>query len=318
MKKLAFSLLLAAEALTTGSSAVATVQPGPDHHQSARGRPLASETPATRSREAKGSSNAIPAHAAGTAESPPITPIPPITDADREAAFPEVKKLVLRDNAVNSFILFDQLESPGGNALFWSSTGWIGRDLNRLWFRSKGDLGVGSLGDVEAHLLYGRRISRWWDIVIGLRQDLGPAPLDSWLAVGIQGLAPYWFDVTGTAYLGTQGQMLAQLEVEYELLLTNRLVLQPLIELHLHRGGHRAHRRNGTGRWHLARNQGSTGMSGGSVDAGLRLRYEIRREVAPYLGIIWSGAFSDTADTVHTTGRGLRPLQVVAGVRLWY
>ena len=232
--------------------------------------------------------------------------IPPITDADRAAAFPDVTVSAVHDNAVNYFVLLDQLEWQGdetGGGLNWDSKGWTGRDRDRLWFRTEGQAENGRLGDAEAHLFYGRAFARWWDVVVGLRQDLRPDPAQSWLALGVQGLAPYWFEVEATAYLGAGGQTAARLEAEYELLFTNRLVLQPLVELNLY------------GKTNAERGIGA-GVS--EFDAGLRIRYEFRREFAPYLGVIWTNAFGATADFARAAGDTPGGRRFVAGLRLWY
>ena len=234
------------------------------------------------------------------------TPIPPITDADRAAAFPDVERHAQPDDAVHFFVLFDQLEWQGGergDGVSWDTTGWIGRDLNRLWFRTEGEADAGRLGDAEVHLFYGRAFARWWDVVVGLRQDLRPGPAQSWLAVGVQGLAPYWFDVEATAYLGAGGQTAARLKAEYELLFTNRLALQPLVEVNLH------------GKTNAERGIGA-GIS--SFDVGLRIRYEVRRELAPYLGVTWHSRFGGTARFAEPAGESTGGRRFVAGLRLWF
>ena len=177
------------------------------------------------------------------------------------------------------------------NGVRWDSRGWIGRDLNRLWFRADGEADAGRPGDAEVHLFYGRAFARWWDVVVGLRQDLRPGPAQSWLAVGVKGLAPYWFDVEATAYLGAGGQTAARLKAEYELLFTNRLALQPLVEVHLY------------GQPNVERGIGA-GVS--SFDAGLRIRYELRREFAPYLGVTWHDRFGETAGFAEAAGGSSR------------
>ena len=236
----------------------------------------------------------------------PQTPIPPITDADRAAAFPDVEGHTVPDNAVHFFVLFDQLEwqrVEAGGGLTWDTTGWVGRDRDRVWFRTEGQAEDGGLGVAEAHLLYGRAVARWWDVVVGLRQDFRPGPAQSWLAVGIQGLAPYWFDVEATAYLGAGGQTAARVEAEYELLFTNRLALQPLVEVNLY------------GKTNAERGIGA-GVS--SFDAGVRIRYELRREFAPYLGLTWHRSFGETAGLAEAAGETTDGRRFVAGLRLWF
>ena len=237
---------------------------------------------------------------------PPTTPIPPITDADLAAAFPDVEPHPILDNSVYAFVLLDQLEWRGGDStdgVNWEAKGWIGGDLDRLWFRTKGQADDGRLGDAEAHLFYGRAVARWWDVVVGVRQDVRPGPAQTWAAFGVQGLAPYWFEVEATGYVSDGGQTAVRLEAVYELLLTNRLVLRPLIELNLY------------GRSNVERGIGS-GLS--SSEVGLRVRYEFRRELAPYVGVTWSNAFGETRDLAESAGDTAASLRFVAGLRLWF
>lgn len=236
----------------------------------------------------------------------PVTPIPPITEADRAAAFPDVAGHAVHDDAVNYLVLFNQLEwqnADESNALSWDAKAWIGGDLNRLWLRAEGEREGGRTGESEAHVLYGRSVARWWDVVAGIRQDFRPGPSQSWAAIGVQGLAPYKFEVEATAYLGESGQTAARLEAEYELLLTNRLILQPLVELNFH------------GEDDPRRGVGS-GLS--TAEAGLRLRYEVRREFAPYVGITWSRAYGKTADFAELDGEDVDDTRLVAGLRIWF
>ena len=229
---------------------------------------------------------------AASEEEEPITPIPPLTDEDRAAAFPEVEPHPPPDAAIHSFVLVDRLEWSGsgpGGGLAWDSEGWTGTDLHRMRFRTGGEFETADDGRGELELLYGRAVAPFWDVVAGARQDFKPGPAGSWLAFGIAGLAPYWFEVEATAYVGTGGRFAVRIEAEYELLITNRLVLEPSIELDLRRGG-------GTG----------------SLDGGLRMRYELRREFAPYLGIEWGRPIGDRTDPADA---GLR---LVTGLRVWF
>jgi len=241
----------------------------------------------------------------GRAADEPSTPIPPVTDADLAAAFPDVDPHPMAEDALNSFLLLDQLEgvdTPTGAGLSWDAMAWVGGDRNRVWFRTEGEAEDGRLGSGEAHLLYGRAVARWWDVVAGVRQEVRPGPSRSWLAVGLQGLAPYWFEIEATAYVGEGGRTAARLEAEYDLLITNRLMLQPLVEVNLH-----------------GRSDPVRGIEAGvsDVETGLRLRYEIRREFAPYVGVVWTRRFGDLAGAslMSDTSGGSR---VVAGVRLWH
>ncbi len=232
--------------------------------------------------------------------------IPPVTDAVRAAAFPDVHGHALRDNAVNYFVLFDQLEwrSGGGpGEVSWDTRGWVGKDRDRLWFRTEGEGSRDRLNAAQAHLLYGRAISRWWDAVVGVRQDVRVGPSQTWAAIGLQGLAPYWFEVEATAYVGPSGRTHLRVETEYELLLTNRLILQPLAELEVY------------GKSDPARGLGA-GLS--HVDAGLRLRYEFRREFAPYAGVVWVRKFFGTADLARSAGERSSGARWTVGIRTWF
>ncbi len=231
--------------------------------------------------------------------------IPRLTDEDRKAAFPDVQGHMVHDNAVNYFVLFDQLEWQAGGAsgVTWDNKSWIGRDRDRIWFRTEGATADGRVGNAEAHVLYGRAIARWWDLVAGVRQDFRPGPGQTWAAVGVQGLAPQWFEVEATGYIGESGQTAARVEVEYELLLTNRLVLQPLVELDLY------------GKTNQERGIGA-GLS--TTAAGFRLRFELRRELAPYVGVTWNRKYGKTADLAEAAGDETSGARFVTGLRLWF
>lgn len=250
-----------------------------------------------------------PAHEhAPPGESPQELPpfIPRLTDEDRRAAFPDVEGHTVHDEAVHWFVLFDQLEwqaTADGGGISLDSRGWAGRDRDRLWFRVEADSDDGRVGEAQAHILYGRQFSRWWDVVAGVRQDVRPGPAQTFAAIGVQGLAPYWFGVEATAYVGASGRTHARFEVEYELLLTNRLVLQPLVEAEI------------VGKSDPERRVGA-GLS--TTSAGFRLRYEFRREVAPYLGVAWSNKWGRTADLATASGEDAGGARFVAGMRLWF
>jgi copper resistance protein B len=228
----------------------------------------------------------------------------PVTDADRRAAFPDVEGHTVHDDVLHAFVLVDQIEWRSGTGLAsWDTRGWIGHDRNRLWFRTEGDWGDDRLMASQSHLFYGRAIARWWDLVAGVRQDVRPGPGQTWAAVGVQGLAPYWFEVEATAYVGAQGRTHVRLETEYELLLTNRVVLQPHVEIEIY------------GKTDPERGFG-TGLT--TSDIGLRIRYEVRRELAPYVGVVWSRKHFGTADRAREVGEAVSSTRLAAGVRFWF
>jgi copper resistance protein B len=229
--------------------------------------------------------------------------IPRITDDDRKAAFPDVEGHAVHDQAVNYFVLLDQFEWRNNAGLSVDSRGWLGRDRDRLWFRAEGEGDGGSVGEAHADLLYGRHLSRWWDLVAGIHQDFRPGDPQTWAAFGIQGLAPHWFEIEATAYVGASGRTQARVEVEYELLLTNRLVVQPLLEAEL-----------------VGKSDADRGVGAGlsTTDLGFRLRYELKREFAPYVGLVWSQKWGKTADFAEAGGEDAGGLRFLTGLRLWF
>ncbi|GGK06362.1 copper resistance protein B [Luteimonas terricola] len=235
-----------------------------------------------------------------------VTPIPEVTDADRAAAFPGLHRNMEHARELNAYLLFNRLEAwdaDHGSGQAWEAEGWIGGDIHRLWLRSEGERAAGSTDAANLELLYGRAVSPWWDVVAGLRHDFAPGRSRDWAAIGVQGLAPRMFEVAVTGYIGESGRTMLGIEVERELLLTNRLVLQPMIEATLH------------GKHDTARGIGS-GLS--TVEAGLRLRYEASRRFAPYLGVVHERAFGDTAALQRASGAPQRDTHVVIGARIWF
>ncbi len=237
----------------------------------------------------------------------PREPIPVLTDADRAAAVPPTGGHTVHDNSIQSFVLVDRLEvwnaDPGkGTGLQWEGQGWVGTDLNRLWLRSEGER-VGRTESADLEVLYGRSIAPWWDVVAGVRHDFKPGASQDFAAIGLIGLAPYKFEVEATAYLGQSGQTAARFEAEYETLLTNRLILQPVIEFNL-----------------FGQNDERRGIGSGlsTVEAGLRLRYEFTRKFAPYIGVVRERAFGRTADFRRDDGEHIDDTHVIAGVRIWF
>lgn len=237
----------------------------------------------------------------------PATPIPPVTDGDRAAAFPPgLGGHAVHDGAIHFMVLFDQLEWQADgltSGLNWDTKTWVGTDLNRVWLRSEGASADGVIEEAEAHALYGRSFARWWDVVVGVRQDIRPGPGQTWAAVGIQGLAPQWFEVEATLYVGESAATLARFEAEYEVLLTNRLMLQPLFEANV---------------FGKALPERGIGAGLSTLETGIRLRYEIRRELAPYVGLLWHRKFFGTADYARAAGDSVGGWRAAMGLRLWF
>jgi copper resistance protein B len=212
----------------------------------------------------------------------------------------------MADDQPLGMLLFDRLErTHDGDArgAAWDVTAWYGGDIDKLWLRSEG--GRSDVGDThgDAELLWSRAAAAFWDVQAGARQDFGHGPGRTWAAFGLQGLAPYWFEVQATAYVGASGRTAARFRAEYDMRLTQRLILQPELEVDLY------------GKDDPARRIGS-GLS--ELRVGLRLRYEIRRRFAPYVGVTWSRRHGGTADYARQDGTAVRERQFVAGVRFWF
>lgn len=233
-------------------------------------------------------------------------PLPVPTAADIAAAFLPVTMPPMHGHDVNSYVLLDRLEavaSDHGHGLSWDATAWIGGDMNRLWLRSEGERRDGRNESADLEILYGHSVATWWDVVAGWRRDLQPGPAQDFAALGVMGTAPYKFELSATAYLGRGGQTAARIESEYELPLSGRVYLQPRIELNLY-----------------GRDDPRRGIGAGlaTLEAGLRLRYEISRQFAPYLGIEHERRFGRTADMARAIGESAGDTRLVAGLRIWF
>jgi copper resistance protein B len=193
----------------------------------------------------------------------------------------------------------------GQSSYRWDGEGWYGGNLNRAWFKTEGNLGLrtGTLEEAEVQALYSRAISPFFNLQTGLRYDFDPAPSRTYVVFGVEGLAPMFIEVGAYAFFSDGGHYAARLEADYDLWLTQRLVLQPQIEMNF-----------------SSRNDPARGIGSGlsDLDAGLRLRYEIRRQFAPYIGIAEQRVFGRTADFARTRGASTAALQFVTGLRLWY
>jgi copper resistance protein B len=225
------------------------------------------------------------AHAQITAESPP----------------PGLPAHSMLEDPFNRSFLFDELEMHESDELAWDATFWVGRAFDKLAVRTEGEKSGGDTERAELELLWSHSVARWWDVVAGARTDFEPGRTQSWAAFGVQGLAPYRFELEATAYVGDGGRAAARFEGEYELLITQRLILQPQLEL------------NWYGQSDPARGVGP-GLSTGEV--ALRLRYELRRELAPYVGLVRERKYGATADAARANGEDADDTRLVAGVRL--
>ena len=204
-------------------------------------------------------------------------------------------------------ILFNLAEyqaRKGGDGYRWDGEAWIGGDINRLTIKSEGEGTFGkSLGGAEVQALYSRALDPYWNLQAGVRHDIRPDPSRTYATIGIEGLAPYWFDVEGAVFLSDKGDVLARAEGWYDQRITNTWTLQPRIEANF-----------------SAQDVRETGTGSGLTDleAGLRLRYEKVREFAPYVGVSWERQFGDTARFSRARGDDTGGFSFVAGVRTWF
>lgn len=210
------------------------------------------------------------------------------------------------DRHIFSHLVIDQFEARLGDgpaAFRWSAEGWTGTDRDRLWLKTEGMVRDGQVEDGRVEALYDRPVTSFWDVQAGARADVDSRPGRVWAGLGVEGAGPWYAKVSATAYVGEGGRLAARLTASDELRVTQRLILEPRIEADLYSRDDRA-RRIGSG------------LSG--LGAGLRLRYEVTRKFAPYVGIGWEGRFGRTADFVRADGERADALRALVGVRAWF
>lgn len=267
-----------------------------------------------------------PEHAAMghcTPAAPPTSPAPSVTPSAASqgpehageavwdpALFRQKRQERLIDEhggMVTSMIMADRLEyraGKGRDGFGWDIQGWYGGDYDKLWVKSEAE---GAFGEpferAEVQALYSRSIDPWFNLQFGVRHDFRPDPERTHLVVGVQGLAPYWFEVDGALFLSNKGDFTARFEAEYDQRITNRLILQPAVEFDL-----------------SAQDVPELGIGAGlsSVEAGLRLRYEFVPEFAPYIGVEYERSFGDTARFARAAGEDVGGWRMVAGLRVWF
>ena len=275
----------------------------------------------------KKSIGGMPGMPAGGATGPkPLAParkwVPP-PGADRSAELLSKQTLAqqlnglpppVEDAKIHSFVLTDLLEyraySAGPDTFTWDVVGWVGGDFNRLWIKTEGDLNLsrGHAAQGDLQLLYGRLIAPFWDFQAGVRFNgiLGPnrsAGSRTYAVLGFQGMAPGNFNVEPALYISDRGEVSAELTLSVDLYLTQRLVLQPRLEVQASIQGDRKF-------------DSASGVN--QTDLGLRLRYEIRREFAPYIGFTWQQKYGATAGIARSAGESVGPVAIAAGLQLWY
>ncbi len=210
------------------------------------------------------------------------------------------------DDPLLSMIKIDQFEYAKGedaSANVLEGYGWIGYDLDKLWLKVEAEQAGGEIEEAELQLLYGKAVTPFWNFQAGIRTDIEPSPNRNWAVIGMQGVAPYFLETDAALFVGESGDFAARLSAEYELLITQKLILFPDFEINFY------------GQSDPVLRIGS-GLS--DANLGLRLRYEIRREFAPYIGINWKSSFGETADFARAAGDPVDDTQLVLGVRAWF
>lgn len=276
-----------------------------------------------------GDPNCLPEHAAMghctlSAQALPPAGKPPAAafkgpEHAQDLFFPEVDAARSRHDLVKEHgglaayrVLVDQAEvafGNGRNGYSFDAQAWYGGDINKLWIKTEGE---GTFGEAfegaEVQALWSRAVSPWFDAQLGVRQDIQSGPDRTYLVAGIQGLAPYWFEVEGTAFLSNKGDLTARLEAEYDLRLTQALIFQPLVEVDL-----------------AMQDVPELGIGSGlsTAEIGARLRYRILpssgpAEISPYIGIEYERAFGNTARFRRLTDEGVGGWTLLVGLRTWF
>jgi copper resistance protein B len=212
------------------------------------------------------------------------------------------------DDQLFTLVDIDRLEyraQDGNDSFAWEGQARVGGDFNKIAVKSEGEyiFETDAFEEAEVQFLYQRLISDFFDAQLGIRYDFKPDPSRAYAVLGINGLAPQWFEVDGSAFLSDEGDLSMRFEAEYDLLITQRLIVGPSVELNVAFSDDQA-----------------VGIAAGvnDVELGLRLRYEFAREFAPYLGVNWERLIGNTADLARDEGEDVDTLSFVAGVRIFF
>ena len=253
--------------------------------------------------------------AAGTDLPAGNAPPPPVPTANAADAFYGTPAMEMGRHHLNEFhggqklvqVLFNIAEAQfrnGRDGFEWDGEGWYGGDINRLWVKSEGEGAFREgIESAEVQALYSRAIDPYWNVQAGVRYDFKPNPSRVYAVVGLEGLAPSFFDVEGALFLSNKGEVMARASGWYDQRITQRLILQPRAEVNF-----------------AAQNSREIGVGAGLSDAeiGVRLRYDIRREFAPYVGVQYSRAFGRTRDYLRAEGEDPANWSLLTGVRFWF
>lgn len=245
----------------------------------------------------------------GDAAPPPVVPGRPADRFYDSRAMADAESALLDAHGGMAFskVMLNLAEYQvrgGKDGYRWDGEFWIGGDLNRLVLKSEGE---GSFGDrvdkAEVQALFSRALDPYWNLQLGARQDFEPKPARSYAVLGVEGLAPYWIETEAALFLSDKGDVLGRVTASYDQRITPRLILQPRIEANFSVQD-------------MPRERIGAGVS--DVELGLRLRYEIRREFAPYAGVSWERKLGSTADFARAAGENPGGISFVAGIRAWF
>lgn len=220
-------------------------------------------------------------------------------------SLPDAPRFRLSDEHSSGALLVHRLEQvwTDNNVSIYDVQAWFGRTYRKLVIKAEGDYTRGGLEESGTDLLYSQAVTSFWDAQVGIRYDTGDGPDRLWLALGAQGLAPYWFEIDATAYLGAGTRTALIIEVEYDLLISQRIGLQPRVEITLHGKNDEA---------------GGRGKGLSDLTAGIRLRYQLSPRFAPYIGVEWMGKFGKTKDYARADATAAHETRYLAGLRFWF
>jgi len=220
--------------------------------------------------------------------------------------FTHLAKPKMGDEELLGSLIVDRLEAYNARdefAMTYDWQAWFGQDYDRALVRAEGEFAGGGFQNARNELLWAHALTAYWDSHLGIRYDSGLGAERTWGAFGLQGFAPYWLYTEATAYVGEGGRTAFRLELEYDMLITQKLILQPRIEMNFY-----------------SRRDPSRLVSSGlsNIETGLRLRYEIVREFAPYIGLEWASSFGSAADAIRAGGNKPEETRFIVGIHFWY
>jgi len=198
---------------------------------------------------------------------------------------------------------FELRDTNDGSIFVWEVDAWLGKDLNKFWVKTEGERANGKTDSSEIDLLYSMGVSTFWDFQMGLRHEFKPDSSENSVGVGFMGVAPYLFDVDASLFVNNDNLFNARISIEYEYLFSQQLVLIPNLDMNLY-----------------SDNDETRGIGSGlsNIELGLRLHYEIIREISPYIGINYEKKFGKSADFLSNAGGNVSDTQLVAGVSFWF